>query len=191
MDLGFKTPGSKAQANLLKKMNILPGQQGVRGRRKVSEHGEQLREKQKMRYMYGVTERQMKNYFKKAIARTGNTGLYLTRYLEKRLDNIVYRLGFAPTRASSRQLVSHKHILVNDKIVNIASYQVKIGDVIKISKPKTLKIPAIEAWLANKDLIIPEFLERKGTAGKLKLEPNTDVIAAIVNIRLVIEFYSR
>ncbi len=191
MDLGLKTPGSKSQANLLKKISLLPGQHGSQGRRKVSEHAQQLREKQKMRFMYGVTERQMKNYFAKAIARTGNTGLYLTRFLEKRLDTIVYRLGFAPTRAAARQLITHKHITLNDTMLNVPSHQVRIGDVVKIAKESSAKIPAIATSLEKKDLIIPEWLERQGTAGSLKAEPNTESIAQQINIRLVIEFYSR
>src|SRR3989338_1026851 len=119
MDLGLKTPGSKSHASLLKKMNVLPGQHGTRGRRKVSEYGKQVREKQKLRYMFGITEKQLKNYFQKAVKKTGNTGEYLSQYLEQRLDNVVYRLGFAPTRSAARQLVSHRHVRINDKILSI------------------------------------------------------------------------
>ncbi len=191
MDLGLKTPGSKSQANLLKKISVLPGQHGTQSRRKVSEHAQQLREKQKMRFMYGVTEKQMKNYFAKAKARTGNTGLYLTRFLEKRLDTVVHRLGFAPTRASARQLITHKHISVNDQVLNVPSHQLRIGDVVKITRDSSAKIPAIATALEKKDLIISEWLERQGTAGSLKAEPNMDSIAQQINIRLVVEFYSR
>jgi small subunit ribosomal protein S4 len=105
LDLGLKTPGSKSQATLLKKLNVLPGQHGTRGRRKVSEHGRQLREKQKMRFMYGVTETQLKNYFGRSIKKTGNTALYMTQFLEKRLDTIVNRLGFVPTREQHDSLL--------------------------------------------------------------------------------------
>jgi small subunit ribosomal protein S4 len=191
VDLGLKTPGSKSHARLLKKLNVLPGQHGTRGRRKVSEHGIQLREKQKLRYIFGVTEGQMKKYFKTASFKKGNTALYLSRFLESRLDNIIYRLGFAPTRASARQLVGHGHIKVNDKILDIPSYQVKVGDVITFSTDSSIKIPYIENSLSNKDLIIPNWLERKGAVGKLIGEPISEEVERQINLRLVIEFYSR
>ena len=128
MDLGLKTPGSKNHARLLNKLTVLPGQHGVRRRRKTSERGIQLREKQKLRFIFGISEKQMKNYFKKSVVKKGNTALYISQYLERRLDNIVYRLGLAPTRASARQLVVHGHIAVEDKKMSIPSYQVKVGD---------------------------------------------------------------
>jgi len=191
MDLGLKTPGSKAQASLLKKINILPGQHGTKGRRKVSDHGKQLREKQKLRFFFGLTESQMKNYFKKAVRKTGNTGLFLSQYLEKRLDNIIYRLGLSPTRASARQLVTHRHICVNGKLVNSPSYAVKVGDKIDFAKAKTGKIPAIEKAVGNKDIILPKWLLKKGNVGQLAEETNSDLIENQFNLRLVIEFYSR
>lgn len=191
MDLGLKTVGSKSHASLLKKLNVPPGQHGTRGKRKTSEHGRQLREKQKLRYTFGLSESQLKNYFGKAINKPGNTGLYLSQYLEKRLDNTVYRLGFTATRASARQLVSHNHIKVNDKVVNVASYNVRVGDVITFAKDKTPKIPAVEQSLAKKDILFPEWLERKGIAGKLSNEPGADLLEKQFNLRLVIEFYSR
>ena len=191
MDLGLKTPGSKAQASLLKKINILPGQHGTKGRRKVSDHGKQLREKQKLRFFFGLTESQMKNYFKKAVRKTGNTGLFLSQYLEKRLDNIVYRLGLSPTRASARQLVTHRHIRVNGKLVASPSYVVKVGDKIDFAKAKTEKIPAIEKAVGNKDIILPRWLLKKGNVGQLAEETNSELIENQFNLRLVIEFYSR
>lgn len=191
IDLGLKTPGSKAQASLLKKINILPGQHGTKGRRKVSDHGKQLREKQKLRFYFGLTESQMKKYFKKAVRKTGNTGLFLCQALEKRLDNIVYRLGMAPTRASARQLVTHRHIKVNSKSVGSPSYVVKIGDQIEFAKTSTTKIPAIEKAVGNKDLILPTWLLRKGAVGKLNAETTSELIENQFNLRLVIEFYSR
>ncbi len=191
IDLELKTPGSKAQSNLLKRLNILPGQHGVKRRRKMTDHGFQLREKQKLRHLFGLTEKQLKRYYKKAVKKKGNTGFFMSQFLEKRLDNFVYRLGFAPTRASARQLVSHKHIKVNDKIVNIPSYQVSVGDVITFNKQKTVKIPYIEKSLANKDLIIPKYLKKKGLVGKLVLEPTSEKIENQINLKLVIEYYSR
>lgn len=191
MDLGLKTPGSKSHANLLKKLNILPGQHGTRGRRKVSERGHQLRETQKLKFIFGLSAKQMKNYFRAAVKKTGNTPLFMSQFLERRLDNIVYRIGLAPTRAAARQLVSHKHIKVNDGIVNTASYQVKLGDVIAVAKEKTLKIPAVEKSLANTELILPLWLEKKAALGKLIGEPTSEVIEKQINLRLVVEYYSR
>lgn len=191
LDLGLKTTGSKSQASLLKKLNVFPGQHGTKGRRKVSEHGKQLREKQKLKFMYGVSETQLKNYYSSSKKKTGNTALYLSQYLEKRLDNVVYLLGFVPTRAASRQLISHKHIKVNDRILSIPSYQVKIGDVITLAGEKTAKIPSVESSLAKKDNAIPTWIEKQGPVGKLNGEPNTELLDKQINLRLVIEFYSR
>jgi small subunit ribosomal protein S4 len=191
MDLGFKTVGTKSHALLLKKLNVPPGQHGGRGRRKTSEHSRQLREKQKLRYMFGITETKLSNYFKEAIKKPGNTASYLSQYLETRLDNVVFRLGLAPTRASSRQLVSHNHIKVNNRVVNVASYEVKVGDVISFADEKTLKIPMVEQSIARKDYIMPTWLEKQGVAGKLSAEPNSEALEKQINLRLVIEFYSR
>jgi len=191
IDLGLKTPGSKSHARLLRKINITPGQHGTKKKRKRSERGMQLREKQKLRYIFGVTEKQCKNYFKTAKEKTGNTAFYLAKFLEKRLDNIVYRLGFAPTRAAARQLVSHRHIKINDNVVSIASYQVQVGEKISFSSEKTIKIPYIEKQLSNKDMILPPWLERQAVVGKLIAEPNEELISKQINLRLVIEFYSR
>jgi len=191
VDLGLKTQGSKSHARLLKKLNVLPGQHGSRGRRKVSERGIQLREKQKLRFLFGLTEKQLKNYFKKASIKKGNTSFYVSQFLEKRLDNIVYRLGLAPTRASARQLVSHGHISVNNKKVRVASYQVRVGEKITFVKDTTTKIPYIEKMLENKDLLIPAWLEKKAVAGRLIAEPSQEEIAKQINLRLIIEFYSR
>lgn len=191
MDLGLKTQGSKSQARLLRRLNVLPGQHGTRGRRKVSERGRQLREKQKLRYLFGVTEKQLKNYYKKAVGIKGNTAFFIAQFLEKRLDNIVYRLGFAPTRASSRQLVHHGHIKVNDRLVDVPSFQVKSGDIITFAKESSTKIPYIESNIANKDIIVPNWLEKKGIIGKLNKEPDSEEIDKQINMRNIIEFYSK
>ena len=190
-DLGLKTPGSKAHASLLKKINIMPGQHGTRGRRKVSERGKQLRETQKLKFIFGLSAKQLKKYFNHAVKKTGNTALFMSQYLEKRLDNIVYRLGFAPTRAAARQLVNHGHVKVGDKMVSIASYQVKINEVVTFGKEKSQKIPAIQSALNNKDLLFPVWLERKAVAGKLITEPTAELIDKQINLRLVIEYFSR
>ncbi|PIY72172.1 30S ribosomal protein S4 [Candidatus Roizmanbacteria bacterium CG_4_10_14_0_8_um_filter_33_9] len=191
IDLGLKTPGTKTHANLLKKINIPPGQHGTSRRRKVSERGKQLHETQKLKYIFGTNMGQMKGYFKKAVKKTGNTGLFLSQFLEKRLDNIVFRLGFAPTRASARQLVNHGHIKVNDKKVSIASYQVKSSDIISFLDEKSIKIPAIEKSLSNKEMILPSWLEKKGIVGKVTSEPTSDLIEKQILLRLVIEYFSR
>lgn len=191
IDLNLKTAGSKSQAQLLKKLNIPPGQHGTRGKRKSSEHSQQLREKQKLRYLYGVTETQMKNYFLSATKKKGNTASYLVEMLERRLDNIVYRLGFAPTRASARQLVSHKHVKVNGKIVGTASYQVRAQEEITFTKEATTKIPYIEKSLENKDFSPLEWLERQAVSGKVIGTPAIPETEQVINLRPIIEFYSR
>ena len=119
-----------------------PGQHGNSRRRKVSTYGLQLREKQRLKHLYGVLERQFRNYFKKAASQEGPTGHNLLTLLESRLDNTVYRMGLAPTRRAARQLVGHKHLLVNDRVVNIPSYRLKPGDVIKI-REKSRKIELV------------------------------------------------
>lgn len=191
MDLELKTVGSKSHARLLKKLNVPPGQHGLRKRKKVSERGTQLREKQKLRYMFGITETQLKKYYKKASAKKGNTALYLSQYLEKRLDNIIFHLGFAPTRAAARQLVNHGHFIVNKKKVSIPSYSVRVGEEINFLSDKTMKIPYIETSMSNKDIILPPWLEKKAASGKLIMEPTQDAIAKQINLRLIIEYYSR
>ncbi len=191
VDLGLKTPGTKSHNRLLKKLNIIPGQHGVKGKRKLSERGIQLREKQKLRFIFGITEKQLKRYFKLSSEKKGNTSLYLAMFLEKRLDNVVYRLGFAPTRAAARQLVSHGNILVNNKKVKIPSYQVKLNDTITFADEKVVKISYIEKAINDKDIIIPSWMERRNLIGKIIAEPNQDDIAKQCNLRLIIEYYSR
>jgi len=191
VDLGLKRPGTKSHSRLLKRLNIPPGQHGFSGRKKISERGLQLREKQKLRFMFGISEKQLKNYFKKASQKKGNTALYLCQFLERRLDNVLYRLGFAPTRASARQLIVHKHIKVNNKTLNIPSYLVKTGDIITFTKDKILQVPEIRETLENKDLIIPDWLKRENNKGIIIAEPSGELIEKQVHLRLVIEYYSR
>lgn len=190
-DLGLKTPGSKSQARLLKRLNLVPGQHGAKSRRKFSERGRQLQESQKLKILYGVTAKQMKNYFTEAVRKRGNTGLYLIHSLERRLDNIVYRLGFAPTRASARQLVNHGHIAVNGKVIDVSSYKVKPEEVVSFAQEKTSKIPYVEQILSNKTIIISPWLERKGLLGKMVKEPSAEDVEKMVNLQDVIEYYSR
>ncbi|KKQ38331.1 MAG: 30S ribosomal protein S4 [Candidatus Roizmanbacteria bacterium GW2011_GWA2_37_7] len=190
-DLGLKTAGSKSHASLLKKMNIRPGQHGTRYRRKESEHARQLIEKQKLRYLFGLTESQLKKYFTIASRKKGNTAIYLGELLERRLDNILYRLGFTPTRAAARQLVTHGHIAVNDKKINIPSYLMKNNEKISFLTKKTKEIPYIQIFCETSDVIVPVWLEAKKDSGLLTQTPDNTLIQQQVNLRLVIEFYSR
>ena len=190
-DLGMKTLGSKAHASLLKRLNVLPGQHGIKTRRKVSERGKQLREKQKLRVLFGITEKQLKNYYKKAQQMKGNTSVIIGNLLEQRLDNVVYRLGFAPTRASARQLVGHRHVKVNNKVLNVSSYHVAHKDKVSLKSEATEKIPYIESHLANKSIIIPKWLTKKADHGQIVADPTDEEIRNLVNMRSVIEYYSR
>ncbi len=190
VDLGLKTVGSKAHASLLRRINITPGQHGAKRKATLSGFGVQLREKQKARRMYGVLERQFKKYYDWSIRQTGNTGQALLQYLEKRLDNVVYRLGFAPTRPSARQLISHQHVLVNGKKISIPSYQVKIDDVITLTA-KGRTVPSTVTLLENNNPIIPAWLSRQKAAGKVMRIPTRDDIELDINEQLIVEYYSR
>lgn len=190
-DLGMKTPGSKSHAVLLKKLNIKPGQHGSRYRRKESEHSRQLSEKQKLRHLFGITEKQLKKYFTISSKKKGNTAEYLGEILERRLDNAIYRLGFTPTRASARQLVSHGHISVNDKRINIPSYLLKNNDKIAFSIKKSIDIPYISEYRSANEVVVPAWLELKKDKGTITKSPDNSLISQQINLRLVIEFYSR
>ena len=190
LDLGMKTHGSKAHASLLRRLNVPPGQHGVKGRRKISSYGLQLREKQKAKRLYSVGEKQFRNYFKHALKVKGNTGEALLTQMERRLDNVIYRLALAPTRASARQIVSHRHVLVNNEKVNVPSFQVKVDDVISLSA-KGLLIPAIKKLSEEKNPVMPAWVERKGAVGKVSRLPIRTDIDADINEQLIVEFYSR
>lgn len=189
-DLSLKTVGSKAQANLLRRLNLPPGQHALSRQRKLTDFGVQLREKQKLKRIYGLTEKQMKNYFNKAKKSLGNTSEQLIQLLECRLDNCIYKLGLAPTRASARQLVTHGHARINGKKVSIPSFQVGLGDIVSI-KTKTQKIPYVLQSMEKKDIVLPEWLKREGTSGKISAMPLLTHFTDEVNTQLVIEFYSR
>ena len=177
---------------ILAKRNFPPGQHGQNRRRKVSEYGTQLREKQKVKYMYGVLERQFRNLFDKAARTKGITGEVLLQLLESRLDNVVYRLGLAPTRPAARQIVLHKHVTVNGKVVNIPSYQVKPGDVIAVrEKSKSLEViaDALSGFNHSKYPWI-EWDERvKG--GKFLHVPAREDIPENIKEQLIVELYSK
>ena len=168
----------------LKRLNVPPGVHGPKGLGKVSDYGKQLREKQKTKRIYGVTEKQFSDYVEKS-QKLKN----LTELLERRLDNVVYRLGFTPTRAASRQLVSHKHVFVNEKKVNIPSYQVQEGDVVSLDI-KAQNIPEIKNLL-GKEASVPAWIERKAIVGKIKRLPIKDDIQEPFSEQEIVEFYSR
>ena len=175
------------------KISVPPG--GVKGERRtrLADYGAQLREKQKLRRMYGVLERQFSNYYAEAARKKGSTGEQLLKLLECRLDNVVYRMGFASTRAEARQLVSHKSINVNEQAVTVASYQVKAGDVVQIREKarKQLRITAAMGMAAQVGL--PEWVEvnDKEFRGVFKSAPGRDDILPDINENLVVELYSK
>jgi len=176
----------------LERRQYAPGQHGQGMRRKVSGYGLQLREKQKIRRTYGILERQFHNYFESAVRRTGITGEALVQYLERRLDNVVYRLGFGPSRKAARQLVRHRHIIVDGRIVDIPSYQLKPGQIIRI-KDRSKKLDMIHdamkmgrgeeyAWLR---------LNKAALEGELLHVPTRADIPLTANEQLVVELYSK
>jgi small subunit ribosomal protein S4 len=175
------------------KKNYPPGMHGInKKRRKVSEYGIQLKEKQKAKYTYGVIERQFSNLFKKATRSKGVTGEVLLQLLERRLDNVVYRMSLANTRDGARQLVSHRHIRVNGTIVNIPSYSVRAGDIIEIrEKSKSMKVFK-EAIVVSRYTKYPwiEFDENK-MAGKFLNVPERSEIPENIKEQLIVELYSK
>jgi small subunit ribosomal protein S4 len=174
------------------KIDTPPGQHGAR-RGRLSDYGVQLREKQKVRRMYGVLEKQFRNYYKEAARLKGNTGENLLQLLEQRLDNVVYRMGFASTRAEARQLVSHKAIVVNGKVVNIPSFNVKAEDVVAV-REKAKKQARIGAALELADQREkPVWLEVDNTKleGTFKRVPERTDLSPEINEQLIVELYSK
>lgn len=174
------------------KLDTAPGQHGSR-RGRETEHGLQLREKQKVRRIYGVLERQFENYFKKATRLKGSTGDNLLKLLERRLDNVVYRMGFGSTRAESRQLVSHKGILVNGQVVNIPSYLVSPGDVISVREKSRKQMRIQSALTLSQNRTACEWVEVDQTTftGTFKSAPDRDQLPADINEQLIVELYSK
>ena len=165
----------------------------VRANRKVSEYGMQLREKQKAKFVYGVLEKPFRNYYTKADLMKGQTGENLMVLLERRLDNIVFRLGFARTRREARQVVDHKHVLVNGKCVNVPSYLVKAGDVIEIrEKSKSLQRYK-DIVEVTEGRLVPEWLDQdiEGLKGTVKSLPTREMIDVPVDEMLILELYSK
>jgi small subunit ribosomal protein S4 len=175
------------------KFDSKPGQHGRTSGQRTSDYGLQLREKQKVKRMYGVLERQFRRYFAEADRRRGNTGENLLTLLESRLDNVAYRMGFASTRAEARQLVSHKAILVNGNPVNIPSYSVKAGDVVSVREKSKNQARIIEALQLAGQIGFPAWVEVDAakSQGVFKKSPDRDEFAADINESLIVELYSR
>jgi small subunit ribosomal protein S4 len=175
------------------KLQVPPG--GIKGerRQRLSDYGLQLREKQKLRRMYGVLERQFRNYYQAAARRTGATGETLLKLLESRLDNVVYRMGFAATRAEARQLVGHKTINVNAHVVSIPSYQCRPGDVIEIREKGRKQLRIQSALAVAAQVGFPDWLEvsDKEFRGVFKTVPARDDVLPDINENLVVELYSK
>ncbi len=181
----------KASGSLERRLNILPGIQSRRGgRRKASEYGLQLREKQKLKRSYGLLEKQFRKYVEMAQKSHESTDEMLIQLLEGRLDNLVYRLGFAHSRNQARQFVSHGHVLVDGKKVTIPSYNVKIGEKVSLDK-KLLSNEALKLHVDEAAANVLPYLERKDVVGKLSRKPTRDEVPNPADYQLVIEFYSR
>lgn len=178
----------------LERKNYPPGMHGPKGsRRKQSDYAVALGEKQKLRYQYGLLEKQFRRIFQTALTRRGVTGETLLQLLETRLDNVVFRLGLANTRSAARQLVSHGHVMVNGKGVNIASYNVKPGDTVSIKdKPKSRQLAARNLELTQ-IAPVPDWLiaDRDALSGKVSRIPVRDEMQPMVNEQLIVELYSR
>jgi small subunit ribosomal protein S4 len=193
-DLSLKSPARAIDSKC--KLEQKPGQHGAAGAKKgrLSDYGVQLREKQKVKRIYGLLERQFHSYYQKASGQKGNTGENLLRMLESRLDNIVYRMGFAVTRAAARQLVSHAAIRVNGKKVNLPSYQVRPGDEVALSERAKNQLRTKEALTLSQEMdLAPQWLEvdsNKG-AGTFKTLPERSDLPADINESLIIELYSK
>lgn len=174
------------------KAETVPGQHGAR-RGRLSDYGVQLREKQKVRRIYGVLEKQFRNYYKEAARLKGATGENLLQLLESRLDNVVYRMGFGSTRSEARQMVAHKAILVNGSVVNIPSYQVKAGDVISLREKakKQLRVQSAMALAAQRGE--PEWIEVNSDKleGVFKAVPDRQELTSEINENLIVELYSK
>lgn len=191
-DLELKSPARGLESKC--KLNQAPGQHGASRRARLSDYALQLREKQKVRRIYGVLERQFRNYYKLAAQQKGATGENLLRLLETRLDNIVYRMGFAVTRAQARQLVSHKGVAVNGQLVNVPSYRVAPGDVVAIRDRARNQLRLKEALTLSQEMdLVPGWLEVdvQKLEGVVKSYPDRADLSAEINESLIVELYSK
>ncbi len=192
VDLGLKGERRLAGKSALEKRPYPPGQHGQR-RTKLSEYGEQLQEKQKAKFMYGVSEKQFRALFKEANRKEGNTGSILIQLLEQRLDNVVYRMGFATTRRFARQLVNHGHVLVDGKRVDIPSYRVKAGQKIEIREKSKANPQVVRAMELTNQTGMVEWVdvEKDKFFGIFTRIPNREEISIPVEERLIVELYSK
>ncbi len=192
-DLSLKSPASAIDSKC--KLEQKPGQHGATPKKgKLSDYATQLREKQKVKRIYGLLERQFRSYYAKASRKKGNTGETLLQMLEQRLDNVVYRMGFAVTRPQARQLVSHKGILVNGKTVNLPSYQVKAGDSIALTERAQKHLNVQEALNLSQQMdLVPSWCEvdAKKFAGVFKAVPDRADLPSDINEALIVELYSK
>ncbi|RFF26453.1 MULTISPECIES: 30S ribosomal protein S4 [unclassified Wenzhouxiangella] len=192
VDLNLKSPARGLESKC--KLNQPPGQHGDSRRQRLSDYALQLREKQKVRRMYGVLEKQFRNYYKEAARRKGATGENLLQLLEGRLDNVVYRLGFAVTRAQARQMVSHKSVEINGKVVNIPSYQVQPEDRVSIREKARKQLRIQEAINVARELdLVPTWIDVDfdKMEGVFKGAPDRDDLPPDINENLIVELYSK
>lgn len=192
VDLELKSPARGLESKC--KLNQPPGQHGASRRVRLSDYATQLREKQKVRRIYGVLERQFRNYYKLAASQRGATGENLLRLLESRLDNVVYRMGFAVTRAQARQLVTHKAIAVNGETVNVPSFRVKPEDVVTIRDKAKNQLRIKEAVTLSQEMnLVPAWMEvdSKKLEGVFKAYPDRHELSAEINESLIVELYSK
>lgn len=180
----------KMSVTLARRLNTPPGMHGRKRTKRLSEFGQQLREKQKAKAMYGILERQFGNMVKKVSKQKGDTGELLLGLLETRLDNIVYRLGFAKSRFMARQLVSHGHVKVNDHKVNIPSYQVSVSEQVRISDKMKDNVQIIALLGQEGEHLLP-FLKKEGIIGILERMPKSQDVEVPFDTRQIIEYYSR
>lgn len=184
-DLSLKTNALK----VARRLTIKPGQHGAKSRRKTSDFGAQLQEKQKVKYIYGILEKQLRKLYSEASKNPTATGAALLSLLERRLDNVVYRLGWAGTRAAARQLVSHAHVKVNGKKMDVPSYQVQVNDVISLTT-KGSRIPAVAAAI-KENTSDSAWLKQKGAVAKVEKLPERSDVSEMIEEQQIVEYYSR
>lgn len=185
-DLGL----TQNQQKVARRIQVPPGQHGRRGRRRMSDYGRQLQEKQKIRFTYGVFERQLHQYMERAQRNPTATGTEFLRLLERRLDNVLYRLGFVPTRTMARQLVTHGHVIVNNRTVTIPSYGTTVGDIIRL-REESYEIPDVKKTMGRVEYQVPAWMQKEGGAGTIRRMPERQDIDLSIDEQLVVEFYSR
>jgi len=192
-DLSLKSPARALDSKC--KLEQKPGQHGAVAKKgRLSDYAVQLREKQKVKRIYGLLERQFRNYYKKASSKKGNTGESLLQLLESRLDNVIYRMGFAVTRPSARQLVSHRGVTVNGKVVNLPSFQVRPGDAITLTERAQRQLRVAESLTLSQEMdLFPGWVEvdSKKFAGVFKTVPERSDLPSDINEALIVELYSK